>query len=154
MAHIDMDEIRKLVAIKHNVLLGKDDPILVTVTLNELVLDHYLELAGKRGEEAERLFAVALAQHMEQAKGTAGKVITDAADYVSVQVRQAVNAALLDAANQLRQQVTEAQAATRQVAASAESSRTAKTVTIIAAVAAGLCAVVAVAAAATVFLST
>ena len=150
---IDLDEIRKQVAIRHNVLLGENDPILVTVTLNEMVLKHYLEMAASQHSESERLMTIALAQNIEQAKETAGKVITDAADYVSAQVRQAMNAALLDASNQLRQQVADAQAASHEVAAAANTSQSAKTATIIAAATAGVCAVIAIAAAVVVLVN-
>ncbi|MGC3480185.1 conjugal transfer protein TraM [Pseudomonas aeruginosa] len=110
---IDIDEIRKQVAIKHNVLIGKDDPILVTVTINEMVLSRYLDLASERYSDANREITVALQQQQEQAKEVAGRVITDAAAYVSKQVRdavgEAVKAAVNDAGGQLRQQIADAQ---------------------------------------------
>ena len=38
---------------RHNVLITEDDPILVTVTLNELVLAEYLERVHARVQAAE-----------------------------------------------------------------------------------------------------
>ena len=73
---IDFDEIRKQVAIKHNVLIGKDDPILVTVTVSDMVLGRYLELVSDQYDEANRALTVSLQQQVEQSKETAGKVIT------------------------------------------------------------------------------
>lgn len=147
---IDIDEIRKQVAIKHNVLLGKDDPILVTVSINEMVLGRYLDLASERYSEASREMTVALQQQQEQAKEVAGRVITDAADYVSKQVRsavaEAVKAAVMDAGGQLRQQIADAQAAGRDAVNSSRDAQTAKSGAMLAAVLAGVSAVVAVAA--------
>jgi hypothetical protein len=144
MIDIDFDEIRKEVAIKHNVLLGADDPILVTVTINELVIRNYLNLLAQQNEEAQRSLAIALQHHVEQSKETAGKVITNSADYVSQQVRQSVTAALADAGVQLRHQVSEAQAATRESAASLRDAQVAKSGAVIAAIVAGVSAVVAI----------
>ena len=52
---IDFDELRKTVAIKHNVLLGPDDPILVTVTLHDLVLGRYVEVLTAQNEGHQKL---------------------------------------------------------------------------------------------------
>ena len=45
---IDFEEIRKAVAIEHNNLLGKDDPILMSVTVHELVLQRYVDILVDR----------------------------------------------------------------------------------------------------------
>ncbi|CAI7629580.1 unnamed protein product [Penicillium palitans] len=139
---IDFDEIRKQVAIKHNVLIGKDDPILVTVTVSDMVLGRYLELVSDQYDEANRALTVSLQQQVEQSKETAGKVITDAANYV----RQAVTAALADAGNDVRRQIANAQAASRDAVASGRDAQAAKTGAYLAAALAGVAALVAVAA--------
>lgn len=147
---IDIDEIRKQVAIKHNVLLGKDDPILVTVTINEMVLSRYLDLANEHYSEASRELTIALQQQQEQAKDVAGRVITEAADYVSKQVRTSVEdvikAAITDAGGQLRQQIADAQAAGRDAVNNNRDAQTAKNGAILAAILAGVSAIVTVAA--------
>ena len=88
---IDFDEIKKEVAIRHNVLLTNDDPVLVTVTINELVLDQYLSLVAKRYDDSNKDLCINLQHHIEQSKETAGKIITDASNYVSEQVRQSIS---------------------------------------------------------------
>ncbi len=98
---IDFNEIRKEVAIRHNVLLGNDDPILVTVTLNELVLNQYLSLIAQKYDEANRSLAISLQQQVEQSKKTAGKIITDASSYVSDQVRESIDYSMKQAKNEL-----------------------------------------------------
>lgn len=143
---VDYDEIRKQVAIKHNVLLGKDDPILVTVTVSEMVLDRYLELVSEHYEDATRALAVSTQQQVEQAKETAAKIITDASTYVSDQLRQAVTAAVNDAGIELRRQIASAQAASRDAVASGRDAQSAKNGAFLAAALAGVAAVVAVAA--------
>lgn len=141
---IDFDAIRSEVAIRHNLLLGKDDPILAAVTVNELVLARYLDLVSEQYDEANRTLAVMLQQNVELSKDTAGKIITDAANYVSDQLRQTVAEVVKEAGKDLRRQVAEAQAASRETVANVKDAQTAKTSALIAAVLAGVAAVVAV----------
>lgn len=143
---LDFDEIRKQVAIKHNVLLGVEDPVLVTVTVSEMVLDRYLDLVSEHYEDATRALAVSMEQQVEQAKGTAGKIITDASNYVSDQIRQAVVAAVNEAGGELRRQITAAQAASKESVASGRDAQTAKNGAFLAAVLASVAAIVSVAA--------
>lgn len=65
---IDFEEIRKQIAIKHNVLLDKDDPILVTITINEIVLSRYLDLVTERYSDASRDLTIALLHQQEESK--------------------------------------------------------------------------------------
>lgn len=141
---LDFDDIRKEVAIRHNVLLGKDDPILVTVTVNELVLSRYLDLISDQYDEANRTLTLTLQQQVEQSKETAGKIITEAANYVSDQLRQAVAEAVKEAGKDLRRQVAEVQAASREAVASGRDAQVAKSSAMMAAVLSGVAAVVAV----------
>ncbi|EOX7213253.1 conjugal transfer protein TraM [Escherichia coli] len=141
---LDFDDIRKEVAIRHNVLLGKDDPILVTVTVNELVLGRYLDLISDQYDEANRTLTLTLQQQVEQSKETAGKIITDAANYVSDQTRQAVAEAVKDAGKELRQQVAEVKTASREAVASGRDAQVAKNSAMVAAVLAGVAALIAV----------
>lgn len=143
---LDFDDIRKEVAIRHNVLLGKDDPILVTVTVNELVLGRYLDLISDQYDEANRTLTLTLQQQVEQSKETAGKIITDAANYVSDQTRQAVAEAVKDAGKELRQQVAEVKTASREAVVSGRDAQVAKNSAMVAAVLAGVAALIAVAA--------
>lgn len=77
--------IRSVVAEKHNVLLGPDDPILVTVTINELVLEHALQVMFAQVDTAiktaNELALTNAAGSIEAAKKSAGRLITDAAQY-------------------------------------------------------------------------
>jgi len=127
---IDINEIRKQVAIKHNILLGKDDPILVTVTINELVLSRYLDLANENYSDASRELTIALQQQQEQAKEIAGRIITDASDYVSEQMRETISDAIKVATNditvQLRQQFADMQTANRTTSNSSQDTQIAK----------------------------
>jgi len=146
---IDFDEIRKQVAIKHNVLLDTNDPILVTVTINEMVLSRYLDLANKRYSDANRELTVALMQQQEQAKEVASRIITAATNYVSKQVQaavsEAVETALNEAGVQLRQQITDAQIAGREAISNSQSAQSAKNGAMLAAVLASVSAIVSLA---------
>lgn len=143
---IEFDEIRQKVAIKHNVLLGLDDPILVTVTINEIVLQRYLGLAALQYETANRELTIAVQQQVEQSKATAGRVITDAADYVAAEVRRAVGQSTQDVAAQLRQQLGAAQSIAREAIDSGRTAQAAKNGAFLAAAVAGAAALIALAA--------
>lgn len=131
---IDLEtDILKQVAIKHSVLLGKDDPILVTVTLNEMVLARYLELAAAQYADANRALTISLQQQVDQSKETAGRVITAAADYVAKEVQLAVTSAITDARH-----------AGQDAAANNRDARAAKNGAFLAAVVAGASALIAV----------
>ncbi len=91
---IDYDEIRKQVAMEHNFLIAKDDPILVSVTLNELVFQRYVDILEEKNLAHRKAIEAALQKGIADAKVTAGSVITQAADYVSEQAHTAVTAAL------------------------------------------------------------
>ena len=140
------DELRKEVAIRHNVLLGPAGPILVTVALNELILERLLTKASEQYAEANRMLAVTVQQQVEQSKETAGKVITEAANYVDSRVRQAVEASLNDAAARFRANLADVQAAARAADDNRSAANVAKSGAVIAAIVAGACALIAVAA--------
>ncbi|AGF73945.1 conjugal transfer protein TraM [Bartonella australis AUST/NH1] len=109
---IDFDKIRKQVAIKHNVLLSEDDPILVIVTINEIILGHYFELISTQYDEAARVLTTSLQQQIELSKEIASKIITDSAEYVSDQMQQAINDAITPTLNELKEQVNSVRAIT------------------------------------------
>lgn len=137
--------------IRHNVLLNPNDPILATVTLHDLILGRYVEVLSAQNEGHQKALSAALAEHVEQSKTIGGRIITDAADYVSRQVREAVTSALTDTASKIRADLDAAQTARLQSATVAGDARTARTTAIIAAAVAGFCAVIAVAMAVVAF---
>ena len=142
-------------ALRHNVLLGVDDPILVTVTLNELVLARYVDLAAARATLASRELTVALEDQVAQAKDTPGRLITEAADYVAGEVRRviaagaaeavasAVRDAVAESGASFREQLVEAQVAAREAVTAGRAVVAARNSIFVAAVGAGLAAVIA-----------
>lgn len=143
---IDFEKIRGEIYSRYNISLPPDDPILIAVALNELVLDRYIDLVSLRYEAANRELTISLQQQVEQSKEIGGRIITDAADYVSQEVRQAVANATRDAAGQLRQQIADAQALAHDAIINSRDAQTAKSGALIAAALAGAAAVAAVAA--------
>lgn len=103
---IDFEDIRQKVVAQHNVLLGRDDAILVTVTLNEMVLSRYFEMAARHAETTSRELSVAIQRQTEQSKEVAGKIITAAADYVRKEVHEAVKSAAAEAASEFSIEIT------------------------------------------------
>ena len=102
---IDFNEIKKEVALRHNVLLGNDDPVLVTVTLNELVLKQYLSLMTEKYDEANHSLTISLQQQIEQSKQISGKIITDASNYVSDQVRESIDTSMEQSKEKLHSEI-------------------------------------------------
>lgn len=45
---LDIDEIRKEIALKYDTVLRKDDPILSAVIINEIVLAQYVDAMNER----------------------------------------------------------------------------------------------------------
>ena len=84
---VDFDEVRKEVAIKHGLLLDENDPMLMNVTINEVILNQYVEMVAAQNAEYVKSVEVAIQRGIADSKLTAGRVITEGGDYVSKQVR-------------------------------------------------------------------
>ena len=110
---IDFEEIRKAVAIEHNNLLGKDDPILMSVTVHELVLQRHVDILADRNMELLKTLEAAQQKGIADAKQTAGRVITDASNYVSEQVHTAVSSAMKEVLAQIKKELGRARQETQ-----------------------------------------
>lgn len=82
MSALDFHKIRAEVARRHHLTLDQDDPILVTLTLNELVLDHYEERFKALLNEAQSQLAISSTHQEEAAKDAASRIVTGAAGYI------------------------------------------------------------------------
>lgn len=91
---MDVDTLRGLIARKHNVVLGEDDPIFLVVTLNELVLEEFLTRMKVTADDARAQSIAAASHQVELAKAAAGKLVTESAGYIAVQVTQRVTVAV------------------------------------------------------------
>jgi hypothetical protein len=95
MERREIEEAIGEVARKHNLLLSPDDPLLVTVTLNEVILRRIIAAQQQAIEAAQDQISAGAAQQIDAAKQVAGVIITGAADYVAGELR-AATAALKD----------------------------------------------------------
>jgi repressor of nif and glnA expression len=111
---IDFEEIRKAVAIEHNNLLSKDDPILMSVTVHEQVMQHYVGILVEQNEAYLKKLAEAQQKGIADAKLTAGRVITEAAAFVSDQVNTAVLSAMEEGREQIRHDLRKAREETEE----------------------------------------
>ena len=111
MPPIDIDAIRLEVARRHGVMVGKDDPILAFVTVNELVLEAFLARAREASDELERRGAALMAQEVATVKATAEKMIGGAASFFTQEVRKAADAAESSVASSIERRVAQAVAA-------------------------------------------
>ena len=101
--HIEIERLIGEVAKRHNALLGRDDPIFMAVTLNELIIARALEQVQAVVEASQDQISVGTVQQIATAKTIAASLITSAADHVTVQVRAATS----DAAQQIQLAVAE-----------------------------------------------
>lgn len=85
-----LEEVVKEVAVQHNTILQENDPLLMTVTINELILNQYVEMVATQNAEYVKTLTDAVEASVQkglaESKATAGKLITDASNYVSDQV--------------------------------------------------------------------
>lgn len=88
---LNFDEMRKAVAMRHDVLIGEDDPLLIEATMLENLL-----------EQCVKTLNAALQRGEAEAKKTAARIITDATGYVSDQVHTAVTAAMDEGRDEIR----------------------------------------------------
>jgi Transcriptional activator TraM len=76
---IDVDELIAKVAKKYNVLISKDDPILVTVLLNDLILQNYIDQIKKNTSALKNDFRGLSQMIIDDSKSATHEAITDAA---------------------------------------------------------------------------
>lgn len=131
------------VAVRHKVLLDEKDPILVTLTLSELVLGRYVENVNQLGEDHQKALAAALAEQLALAKETGGRIITDASSYVADEIRKTLDSALAKAGKSIQQDIATAQAASRAAADTMQAANALRSNVIAASVGAGVAAFVA-----------
>ncbi len=86
---MDIESIRMEVARRHGVLLDPKDPIFVSVTLSELVLEELLARIEKASAEFEQRAAGLMAQELAAVKGTAETMIAGTAKVLANTVREA-----------------------------------------------------------------
>jgi hypothetical protein len=92
----DLDRLIGEIAKRHHVLLDRNDPVFIAVTLNELVLAKVIAQIEAGVEAAKIDIAAGAARQIEAAKSTASRLITAAADYAEEQFRLAANEAAED----------------------------------------------------------
>lgn len=91
---IDLDEIRKEIAITNNILLDKNDPAMWIVILFGKLLEQSVDTLNAQQEANLKSLLNALQQGNTEAKNTARRVINEATSHVSDQVHVAVTSAI------------------------------------------------------------
>ncbi|MGF1619649.1 MAG: hypothetical protein ACFCUR_03435 [Rhodomicrobiaceae bacterium] len=89
MSEVDMEQLIGEVAKKHGLLLSREDPVLVSVTLNEQILSHAVGQLRASLDEAKQEIGELSAKQTEAAKTIAEQLITAAAGYIADEVRAA-----------------------------------------------------------------
>jgi hypothetical protein len=89
VSEADIERLIGEVAQKHGLLLSRDDPVLVSVTLNEQILSHAVGQLRASLDEAKQEIGELSAKQTEAAKTIAEQLITAAAGYIADEVRAA-----------------------------------------------------------------
>lgn len=104
------------VAKRHNVLVDPQDPIFVTITLNELLLAEHVQKMQASLERAEKAAALASSRHLEVTRRTAADLVADSSRHVSDQMRAAGSALRTQLQQLVQQLVASAEAAASEAA--------------------------------------
>jgi|SRR5687768_6047706 len=99
---VNVDEIRKEIAVKHDILLPENDSSLVLVTMVDSLLTQYVDDLNKQQEENVKALINAVQQGIAEGKKTAKEIITKGADYVSNEAHTAVVSAMDEGREQVR----------------------------------------------------
>jgi predicted DNA-binding protein (UPF0278 family) len=109
---LDIDEIRKEIALKYDTVLRKDDPILSAVIINEIVLAQYVDAINERHAQylktVEKLVEASIQKGISEAKLTAGRVITESSVYASDQIKAAVSEVMRESREEFKQEMRKA----------------------------------------------
>ena len=93
LSNRDIERLIGDVAKRHNLLLRPDDPLFITVTLNELLLGRALERIEAAIIASQDQIAAGTAQQIANAKALGERLVTAAAAHAAGQVREAAGEA-------------------------------------------------------------
>ena len=78
-----IDEVAK----KHHIILTEEDPIFITVTLNEMILNHFITEINNQLNTAQDQISASTLQQMDLAKAIASKIVTQTSSYVTDNIK-------------------------------------------------------------------
>lgn len=116
---MDVQRLIGEVARRHNILVDPKDPILVTVTMNEVLLAEHVQLLQSALDRAQRVLEQVSRAQVEVAKQSATRLIADGGRDAAEQVRSA-GSVLRDQIERLTETATQVAQATGRAAAQHE----------------------------------
>ena len=119
LSKLDIERLISDVAKRHNLLLRPDDPLFITVTLNELLLARALERIETAVIASQDQIAAGTVHQIATAKVLGERIITAAAGHVAGQLREAAG----EAADRLGTAVGAEMRAAREAAKAASAAR-------------------------------
>lgn len=99
---IDQDEIRKEVALKNNVWLGENDPILQSVTIFEKALEQSVDTLNTQQEANVKALINSIQKSHEETKRLAKKVVDEGTEYACDQISTAIKASMDEGREEMR----------------------------------------------------
>lgn len=96
-----IEAIRAEVARTHKVILGDNDPILMTATLNRLILEHYLSRMESAVSQGLDEFTATVSIANDESKAAAERLVTGAGQYASKAIKTAADSVVEQVSKQL-----------------------------------------------------
>lgn len=112
---MDIETLIQTVAKKHQLLLDKDDPIFVTVTLNELMLGQYLEQLQTALAQSQAKIEANSQAHLQTCRQVASTLVTQTSQFVTQNVKQEMQAITQTVLADLQQQAAGLQCLKNQI---------------------------------------
>lgn len=102
---INIDEIRKEIAVKHDTLLGEDDPVLMLATMFDSLLAQSVNTLNEQQQANLRALINAVQQSLAETKATASKVVTQGTEYACDQISTAITVTMDEGREELRKDI-------------------------------------------------
>jgi hypothetical protein len=99
---IDLDEIRKDIAARHNILLDKDDSSLVLISMADRLIEQHVATLNSHNEHYLRTLLDSLKKGNEEARAMGARVISQTTTHASTEVKAAVKEAMDEGREELR----------------------------------------------------
>lgn len=99
---IDQDEIRKEIAVRNNVLLGENDPLMQVVTLFEKALEQSVDTMNSQQEANVKALINSIQKSHEETKRLAKKVVDEGTEYACDQISTAIKASMDEGREEMR----------------------------------------------------
>lgn len=102
----NLDDVRKEIAIRHETLIGKDDPILMMVTIYDKVVENMIEehvsKLNNQQEELMKKMLNSLQKSQDETKRLAKTVVNEGTEYASAVIKSTIDESRIEFKREMR----------------------------------------------------